>query len=54
MLDEEPGSTLVKHVKVKVSDTPGSTAVYGVFLGYSNDGIPQKPVGVGFRWKGDL
>lgn len=24
------------------------------FLGYSNDGIPQKPVGVGFRWKGDL
>ena len=34
--DEEPDNTLVKHVKVKVSATPNSSAVYGVFLSFSN------------------
>lgn len=35
--DEEPGNTLVKHVKVKVSDTANSAAVYGIFLDYGVD-----------------
>lgn len=35
--DEEPGNTLVKHVRVKVSDTANSSAVYGVFISYGND-----------------
>ena len=35
--DEEPENTLVKHVKVKVSDTANSAAVYGIFLDYGVD-----------------
>ena len=35
--DEEPGNTLVKHVRVKVSDTANSSAVYGVFISYGKD-----------------
>jgi hypothetical protein len=38
--EEDPQKDLNKHVYVKVSDTPGSKAVFGVFLGWDDDTPP--------------
>jgi len=40
-LEEDPTNSINKHVCVKVSDTPASSAVYGVFLGWDEDPIKE-------------
>jgi len=41
--EEEKGSTLNKHVNVKINDTPASKSVFGVFLGWDNE-VPEEMI----------